>query len=188
MTVIEDIAEGIKPTSYAKDRAENDERVERRELACALLLLARICKTEREFAELADEISTTYLMEDERRLLYRRFRELITDTRTERARRAMHEAWEETCAYRGLSQIHSQDGVWAVWIHALSEALLAYAQASPGITFSANTFLELVREEDRSWIGRMIQHMRPQLETTGWEKSAIPSRKLSGVRVYRLRP
>ena len=164
-----------EPESTAEERLSTEQQAARRETATALMTAARMAKDADDFVELSGYLLNFEITEDQGRRLYE-------------AMRPKHDPLERMMAFWTPvgAMIEQRDReTETIVMTALEIALERYG--AEGEVFSANTFLPLLPEHRRAMAGMVIQRMKPRLEPVGYEPSAVPSRRGSKVRTYRLR-
>jgi len=181
-------------SSTAQQRAEGDQRTDRRRLGAFLTIIARHAADAADFALLADAVIPEQFRQsaDGLAALYQR---LLDADHEPDPGEILAQAWEELLP--GLQ--HKEDlfqraritlaslaaDLRECYREALAAAATAYVEA--GGLLSANTLVPLTPEQFPELPGAVIQHLKWRLEGEGYEPSVIPSRKRSKVRIYRLR-
>jgi hypothetical protein len=172
---------------FAVQSVKDKERA-RRQTAKALMLTARhFARDADDFVMLADCLSDIELTEDQRRRLYEAMQ--IPEEPPEPAQpdpeppspaERMAAVWRP---FQGIIDYRERE-TESVVLTALEIALERYGAG--GEVFSANTVLHLLPEHQHHLAGRVIHQMRGKLEIAGEENSALPSRRSSKIRTYRL--
>ena len=136
------------------------------------------------FLEIAKCLSDIEMTDDQRRRLYVAMRlpdEVPDPAEPPTAAERMASVW---APFQGIVDYRERE-TESVLLTALEIALERYG--ADGEVFSANTVLPLLPEHRWHLAGRVIHQMRGKLEITGEENAALPSRRGSKIRTYRLR-